>query len=119
MKNANATNCSPNCGMTYIANQNLLYVCASGTGVTATNCGTATQLTNGAVFIVYSTGKNAATGGTGTDEAANPNPNSANNDAVFVSHEPAATTNNVFDDIVSWTSANIVFERLVQANQLP
>lgn len=110
-----------NAGMTYIASQNLLYVCASGSGITATTCGTATQLTNGAVFVIYSTGKNAATGGTGTDEAANPNPNSTNNDPVFVNHDPASSsaTNGEFDDVMDWVSSNTVFGRLVPAGQLP
>jgi prepilin-type N-terminal cleavage/methylation domain-containing protein len=122
MKTAN-TACTPPCntGMSYIAAQNLLYVCSSGSGIAATNCGTATQLTNGAVFVVYSIGKNAATGGNGTDEAANPNPNSANNDRVFVNHETTSSgaANGEFDDVMDWVSSNTVFGRLVPAGQLP
>lgn len=122
MKNANGA-CTPPCstGMSWISTQNLLYVCTSGSGITPTNCGTATQLTNGAVFVVYSTGKNTASGGTGTDEAANPNPNSTNNDAVFVSHAPTANTsaNGEFDDLLEWVSSSTVFAKLVAAGQLP
>lgn len=98
-----------------------LRVCASATGITATTCGTAVSLTNNAVAIIYSLGKNASTGGLGTDEAANPNPNSANNDQVFVSHTPtsAAAANGEFDDIVTWLSPNTLFNRMVAAGQLP
>jgi type II secretory pathway pseudopilin PulG len=99
-----------------------LSVCASATGITATACGTASlTLTNNAVAVIYSLGKNAPTGGTGTDEAANPNPNSANNDQVFVSHPPAPTgaANGEFDDIVTWLSPNILFNRMVAAGRLP
>lgn len=113
MKNANSAAC-PSCGMSWIATQTLLSVCSTGTGIAGGACsGTATRLTQDAVLVVYSTGRNAATGGTGTDEAAN-----LNGDAAFVSHEPYAGANE-FDDIVEWVSSNSVFAKLVQANQLP
>jgi prepilin-type N-terminal cleavage/methylation domain-containing protein len=116
MKTANSATCAPNCGMAWIASQTLLSVCSTGTGITPVTCGTAVQLTNRAVVIVYSTGRNAATSGTGADEAANLDGN-----AVFVSHEPSASaaTNGQFDDVVTWLSTNSIFGRLVQANQLP
>jgi len=71
--------------------------------------------------VIYSLGKNAASGGTGTDETANPNPNSANNDQVFVSHAPtmAGATNGEFDDIVTWLSVNTLFSRMIAAGALP
>lgn len=98
-----------------------LYVCTSATGITATTCGTATALTSTAPAVIYSLGKNAPLGGTGTDETENPNPNSANNDPVFVSHTPMplGAANGEFDDIVIWLSPNILFNRMVQAGQLP
>lgn len=98
-----------------------LRVCASATGITTTACSAAVSLTNNAVAIIYSLGKNAPTGGSGTDEAANPNPNSANNDQVFVSHTPTPATaaNGEFDDIVTWLSPNILFNRMVTAQKLP
>ena len=117
MKTANSTTCSPNCGMTWIASQTLLSVCSTGTGIVSGACsGVTTRLTQGAVIVVYSTGKNTTTGGTGTDEAAN-----LNADAAFVSHPPFAVgaSNGEFDDIVEWISASTIFGRLVQANQLP
>lgn len=98
-----------------------LYVCTSATGITATTCGTATALTSTAPAVIYSLGKNAPLGGTGTDETANSNPNSANNDPVFVSHTPMplGAANGEFDDIVIWLSPNILYNRMVQAGQLP
>lgn len=104
--------------MSDISDADLLYVCASAP-TTATKCGTAITLTDKAIFVVYSVGKNAATGGTGSDEAANPNPNSPNNDRVFVSHIQSAAAGNEFDDIVTWLSPNILFNRAVAAGTLP
>lgn len=122
-------------GMTYVGCKSLLFVCDASPvagGLAASDCGTANSLSastsstttaprGGIILVVYSTGKNTPTGGTGTDEAANPNANSTNNDAVFVSHVPSAvgSTNGEFDDVVEWISANSVFAKLVQANQLP
>lgn len=114
MKTANTAAC-PNCGMTWIAAQTLLSACSTGTGIAGGACsGTATRLTQGAVLVVYSTGGNAAAGGISTDEAAN-----LDGDAAFVSHEPFAAGANEFDDMVEWISANSVFAKLVQVNQLP
>jgi type II secretory pathway pseudopilin PulG len=99
-----------------------LRVCASATGITATDCGPAANaLTNNAVIVVYSLGRNAGTGGIGLDEAANPNPNSANNDQVFVSHPPAlaGAANGEFDDIVTWLSPNTLYNRMLAAGALP
>lgn len=97
-----------------------LYVCPTATGITATNCGTGTSLATNAVAVIYSLGKNASTGGTGTDETANPNPNSPNNDKVFVSHvpSPVGSTNGEFDDIVTWLSPNTLYNRMVAAGKL-
>lgn len=115
MKNANSATCNPNCGMTWIANQTLLSVCSTGTGIAGGTCsGMGTTLTQGAVLVVYSTGDNTSTGGVSTDEAAN-----LNGDSAFVSHEPFAAGANEFDDVVDWVSASSIFGRLVQAHQLP
>lgn len=108
--------------MANIANTDLLHVCASATGITASDCGPAlNKLTGKTPALIYSTGKNGGYGGTGTDELANPNPNSANNDRVFVSHTPAPSTatNGEFDDLVIWISPNTLFNRMVTAGRLP
>lgn len=99
-----------------------LHVCGSASGVSAIDCGTATILTTNAVAVIYSLGKNAATGGTGTDENANPNPNStATADQVFVSHSPTSEgmPNGEFDDLVTWLSPNILYNRMLAAGRLP
>jgi hypothetical protein len=67
------------------------------------------------VAVIFSLGKNAPTGGTGADEAAN-----INNDPVFVSHTPTpASSGNEFDDLVTWLSPNILFNRMIAAGRLP
>ncbi|MDO8412240.1 MAG: prepilin-type N-terminal cleavage/methylation domain-containing protein [Gallionellaceae bacterium] len=98
-----------------IAEKELLYVCASATGITNSDCGSAAKLTDKAVAIIYSLGKNGITTGATGDEAANPNPNKPHSDEVFVSHEQTPT----FDDIVVWLSPNILFNRMVAAGKLP
>lgn len=95
----------------------LLSVCTSATGITATTCGgAANTLTGTAPVVIYSLGKNAPSGGMGTDELAN-----LNNDPVFVSHSPAPSTaaNGEFDDIVTWISVNTLFSRMIAAGTLP
>ncbi len=91
-----------------------LTVCASATGITATTCGTSISLTNNAVAVIYSIGKNTVPAG--IDEAAN-----LNGDQVFVSHtpSPAGAANGAFDDIVTWLSPNILYNRMVSAGKLP
>lgn len=94
-----------------------LFVCASSSVVTAINCGTAPKLTDTAPAVLFSLGLNANTGGgTGADEAAN-----LNNDQVFVSRvrSDPGSTGGEFDDIVTWLSANVLYNRMVAAGQLP
>lgn len=94
-----------------------LLVCSSSTNITASACGANLALTSnpGVPVVLYSIGKNGAIGGTSADEAANPNPNSINNDRVFVSGTPNAN----FDDIVDWISPNILISRMIEAGILP
>lgn len=96
-----------------------LYVCAAGNGGSTSDCGSAPTVAGNVVAVIYSTGKNWATGGAGADEAANPNPQSANNDQVFVSHDPAATAGNEFDDQVIWLSPYTLYSRMIAAGKLP
>lgn len=117
-----ANNGMKSVGVTSLTSQTLLYVCGTKTAGTAplatcTAAG-AVQLTDSAVFVVYSVGKNAATGGTGTDEAVNPNPNSPNtnnNDVVFLSQNQTTT----FDDVLLWVSSSTLISRMVSAGSLP
>jgi hypothetical protein len=107
-------------GLSNLAAAQFLYVCNSGSGVTAgTNCGTAVALASNAMAILYSVGPNAATGGTGTDEAENPNPNGGSADRIFVSHDQSSGTGAEFDDIVTWIGTSPLFNRMIAAGQLP
>lgn len=110
-----------NAGMNNIVNAtNMLYVCNSGTGVTATNCGTAGTLSSNAVVVIWSVGPNAPTGGTSTDEAQNPNLNVAGiGDRIFVSKVKSTVSGSEFDDLVTWIAPSMIFNRLIAAGQLP
>ncbi len=104
-----------NAGMSNIASATtLLYVCNSGTGVTGTNCNTATTLASSVPVVIWSLGANAATGGTSTDEAEN-----LDNDRIFVSRTQSDGTSGDFDDIVTWIGPPTLFNRLIAAGQLP
>jgi hypothetical protein len=106
-----------------------LQVCASAVGVIAgVSCtnpavagGGSNALTGNAVVVLWSSGPNTATtGGTGTDEAQNPNQrNEASTDALFVSHTRSDDAVNPFDDVVNWLSINTLVNRMVAAGQLP
>lgn len=95
-----------------------LHVCSTATGITTSppsnTCAANATLTNNAVAVVFSLGRNAPAGGTSVDEARN-----LNNDIFFVSHEPSSVAGSEFDDIVDWLSANILFNRMVAAGILP
>lgn len=97
----------------------LLYVCASGTGATGANCGTAPVLTSRAAVVVWSVGPNARTGGAGVDEAQNPNPNGGSSDRVFVSRPRSAGVGTEFDDVVTWIPVTVIVNRMVAAGYLP
>lgn len=94
-----------------------LLVCSSASTSTSSCSVPNSSLTSspGVPAVIYSTGKNGALGGTSPDETENPNPNSADNDRIFVSHPPTAD----FDDIVIWLSPNILINSMVSAGALP
>jgi type II secretory pathway pseudopilin PulG len=98
-----------------------LTICSTATGIAGSNCGAGAMLANSAPAVIYSLGKNAATGGTGADESENPNTNSADNDRVFVWHTAADSNapNGEFDDILTWLSPNVLYNRMISAGQLP
>lgn len=105
-----------------------LQVCKSATGIpaplpapssTASACGaTVNQIMTQdlVVAIVFSTGKNGTTGGTGLDEAAN-----LNGDRVFVWHTPTPSTaaNGEFDDQFTWITVGELYGKLIAAGVLP
>lgn len=81
-------------------------------------CATTTATALPAIILSY--GKNGF-GAINSAGAANPAPTSADElentdlNASFVSHTPSAT----FDDLVTWVSPNILFNRMVAAGKLP
>jgi len=96
-----------------------LLICRSATGITSTACGgAANQIMsqNLVAAIIYSTGKNGATGGTGLDEAAN-----LNGDRVFVYHAPnsSSAANGEFDDQFTWITVGELYGKLIAAGVLP
>lgn len=98
---------------------NDLVVCSQSPAViTATVCDANTSVTNQniVVAIVFSTGKNGATGGTGINEARNLDGN-----ALFVSRtaDAAGATGGEFDDQVIWISVGELYGKMISAGVLP
>ncbi len=96
-----------------------LVICSrSPVPVTNTVCDANTSVTNQniVVAIVYSTGKNGATGGTGTNEARNLDGN-----ALFVSRtlDPASAADGEFDDQMTWITVGELYGKLIAAGLLP
>lgn len=95
-----------------------LRVCSTATGISGSgasaDCAASSTLISNAAAVVFSTGKNTPTGGTGTDEAAN-----LNTDRAFVSHTPTTATGNEFDDIVLWLSSYLLYTRMIAGGALP
>lgn len=98
-------------------NPNLL-VCNTATGITGSACASGEALTAdpGVPVVIFSTGKNGASGGTGADESEN-----LDGDRFFVSHTPTAASyaNGEFDDLTVWISNQVLLNRMVSAGKLP
>ena len=84
----------------------------------ATTCdlGTAVTNQNTVVAVIFSTGKNGATGGTGTNEARN-----LDNNQLFVSRtpDPPGAAGGEFDDQMLWITAGELYSKLIAAGRLP
>lgn len=99
-----------------------LLICKSANlppAITPTTCGgAANQIMSQSlvVAIIFSTGKNGATGGTMADEAAN-----LNGDRVFVYHTPTPVdaANGEFDDQFTWITHGELYGKLIAAGVLP
>lgn len=89
-----------------------LIVCSTASTSSSTCSVSNTSQTTAAPFVIYSTGMKLDTG---ADESENPNPYSSDNDRVFVGNNPSSN----FDDMVTWLSPNILFNRLIAAGKLP
>jgi len=93
----------------------LLYVCATGTGVTGTGCAASgDQLSNNAIAVIWSLGENAPSGGAAPHEDKN-----LNNTRVFVLAPYTTTGAAIFDDQLTWIGPPILFNRMVAAGMLP
>jgi type II secretory pathway pseudopilin PulG len=102
-----------------LATTPLYYICQSGSGATANDCGAAVTLASNAAVVVWSVGPNGATGGTSAHEEQNPNPNGGSADRIFVSRGHSSVGGHEFDDIVTWIPATALVSRLVLAGQFP
>lgn len=103
--------------MASLAATPLFYICQSGDGVSANDCGTAVTLASNAAVVVWSVGPNAASGGASVHEAQNPNPNGGSADRVFVSRGVSTVSGHEFDDLVTWIPVTALLSRLVSAGQ--
>lgn len=98
-----------------------LKICNTGVGMsnpgtTTAACAANASLATDAVVVVYSLGKNAGTGGSGTEENHNPNPQSTlAADPAYVNAQQSSS----FDDQLIWLSKSTLFNRLVAAGRLP
>ena len=98
----------------------LFHVCDSGVGVSpGASCGSASTLVSTTPVVVWSSGANAATGGTSRHEAQNPNAQGGSSDRIFVSRPRSEVPVNEFDDILKWIPMSVLIHRLTAAGQLP
>ena len=90
-------------------------ICQSGVGATASDCGASVTLASNAVVVVWSTGPNAAIGGTSVHEAQNPNARGGSADRVFVTRTVSTTPGHEFDDVLTWLPMPALLTRVVLA----
>jgi len=108
-----------NTGITTLAPD--LQICSTGVGLSVPTvdtavCDTNKSLATDAVAVVYSLGKNAGSGGSGTEENHNPNPRSTlAADRAFVNPVQGTAS----DDQLLWLSKSTLFNRMVAAGRLP
>lgn len=94
----------------------LLRVCSTASGATGAGataeCQTAppSTLADKAVAVIYSRGANGGAAPTSADEIEN-----GDNDRLFVS----TTSSPSYDDVVSWLSPNLLYNRMISSGRLP
>jgi len=105
-----------------------LRICASASGATATgmanaDCASNTLLASNAVAVLWSHGANGVRGGRGADEKHNPNPVDTRvaADRLFVSRppSPAGSSGDEFDDLLTWLSPLVLYQRMIAGGRLP
>lgn len=106
---ANGITCQP--GDLVICNRS-----PAAPAATVCDAGTAVTNQNTVVAIIFSTGKNGATGGTGLNEARN-----LDNNQLFVSKtpDPPGAAGGEFDDQMVWITAGELYSKLIAAGRLP
>lgn len=100
-----------------------LQVCTSATGLTGSGasatCASGQTLSNNAVAVIFSQGRNGGGTPTSTDELANSPSVATSLDRLFVSHTPTPAGSGEFDDLVIWLSPNQLFSQMLSAGRLP
>jgi len=96
-----------------------LVVCTqTPTPVTNTSCDAGTSVTNAntVLALVFSTGRNGATGGTGANEVEN-----LESDPLFVNRppDPVGAAGGEYDDQMVWIPVGLLYGRMVSAGILP
>jgi len=94
-----------------------LLVCSAATvSDTACDAGASATNVNTVVALVFSTGRNGTTGGTGTHESRNLDGN-----ALFVnrSPDPQGFAHGEFDDQMTWIPVGVLYSRMIAAGVLP
>lgn len=95
-----------------------LNVCQSVPSST-TSCGTAITLASNVAVVLVSFSLNGALTPTGADEIYNAAAKASSlSTAMYISHIPSKSPNE-FDDIVTWLSPNILYNRMLVAGRLP
>lgn len=95
-----------------------LVTAGSGAGILRvyTDSSLTSTIANNIPAVIYSSGKNGATQPpVSLDELENRTTSGAKFDANFVSHDFSPT----FDDVITWISPNILFNRMVTTGKLP
>lgn len=95
-----------------------IVVCNVAPGGGGNTCDANTSVTNlnTVAVVVLSTGKNGATGGTGTNEARNVD---ATPLFVWRAPDPNTAAGGEYDDLVSWIPVGLLYGRMVAAGVLP
>jgi hypothetical protein len=98
----------------------LFHVCESGVGVSpGSSCGSAKTLVSTTPVVIWSSGANAATGGSSRHEVQNPNPQGGSSDRIFVNRTRSTRGADEFDDVLTWIPMPVLIHRFATAGQLP
>jgi prepilin-type N-terminal cleavage/methylation domain-containing protein len=85
-----------------------LRICSTAT------CATGAEITDKAIAVILSRGKNGSATPSSADEIEN-----GDTDRLFVTHTPTPAGANEFDDMLIWISPNILYSKMIAAGRLP